>query len=237
MSSSKKVLQFFREYSMSTPDELTMMAGILCLPDGTQAIAIAAAWIGDAEEGKALLKPIKDLDEPIVDMLGVIPYLQLQTLFDAAVPHHMPRYGKMGYMQRLSDEVIDIIIDYSLKHTSPYSVILFNTMKGEVSRVRPDETPFFYRQPQWHFDIVAQWTDPAEEAKHIGWARNFWNDVAKYTTGASINFFGTDDGQDRVRASFGTNYERLSAIKAKYDPRNLFRLNANIIPSENTVVA
>ena len=231
----KKVLQFFRQYSMSTPDELTMMAGILCLPDGTQAVAMAAGWIGAAEEGKKLMQPIKDLDVPLADMLGDIPYVQLQTLFDAAVPHYMPRYGKMGYMQELSDEVIDIVIDHSARHTSPNSVVLFNTMKGAVSRIAPDATPFFYRKPQWHFDIVAQWTDASEEAKHIGWARNFWNDIAKYTTGASINFFGTDDGQDRVKASFGSNYQRLSSIKAKYDPRNLFRLNANILPAEKTV--
>jgi FAD/FMN-containing dehydrogenase len=237
ISSARKVLQFFREYSMSTPDEMTLMAGILCLPDGTQAIAIAAGWIGDAEEGKKLLQPIKEVDVPIADMLGEIPYLQLQTLFDAAVPHHMPRYAKMGYMPELSDEVIDVVIDQSLKHTSPYSIVLFNTMKGEVSKVPPDATPFFYRKPQWHFDIVAQWTDRSEEGKHIGWARNFWSSVAKYTTGASINFFGTDDGQDRVKSSFGTNYERLAAIKAKYDPNNLFRLNANIVPSESSVMA
>ena len=79
----------------------------------------------------------------------------------------------------LSDEVIDVVIDQSLKHTSPFSIVLFNTMKGEVSKVAPDATPFFYRKPQWHFDIVAQWTDRSEDGEHIGWARDFWSSVSR----------------------------------------------------------
>ena len=227
---AKKVLRFFREYSMDTPDELTMIAGMLCLPDGTPAIALAAAWVGDIESGKQVLQPIKELDTPIVDMLGEIPYLEMQTLFDAAVPHGMPRYAKMGYMTAITDEVIDIVVERTANRTSPYSVVLFNSMKGAVTRIERDATPYYYRQRQWYFDIVAQWMEPGDEQKHLQWARTFWSEVAPFTNGSNINFFGRDDGQDRVRNSFQANYERLSELKAQYDPLNLFRMNANILP-------
>jgi FAD/FMN-containing dehydrogenase len=227
---AKKALQFFREFSMSTPEELTMMAGFLSLPDGTPVIALAAGWMGDIEEGKKVIQPLQEFGAPVANMIGEIPYLQLQAIFDAAVPHGLRRYAKMGYVQKLSDEFIDTVINYWNKKTSAYSLVLFNTMKGAVSRVNPTETPFFHRNNQWYYDIVPQWTESEEEEMHINWARAFWKDTSSFTKGASINFLAGDDGSDRVKLSFGDNYERLAAIKAKYDPDNLFRLNANIIP-------
>jgi FAD/FMN-containing dehydrogenase len=228
---AKKVLEFFREYSMTTPDELTMMAGMLCMPDGTPVIALGAGWMGNIEEGNAVLKPLREFGEPIADMIGEIPYLQLQSIFDAAVAPGISRYGKMGYMQEVSEEFITTVIDYWNARTSPYSIVLFNTMKGEVCRIPQDETPFFHRHKQWHYDLVAQWTDSAEQERHIKWVRDFWNETEGYTNGASINFLGLDEGSERVKLSFGSNYERLAKIKAKYDPGNIFRLNANIVPA------
>ena len=104
-------------------------------------------------------------------------------------------------------------------------------MKGAVTRVDRAATPYYYRQRQWYFDIVSQWMEAGNEEKHIQWTRTFWNDVAPFTNGSNINFFGKDDGQDRVRNSFQTNYRRLSELKARYDPANLFRMNANILPA------
>ena len=222
---------------MNTPDELTLLAGLLCLPDGTPAIAVAAGWIGELEEGKQVLQPLKEHGTPIADMIGEIPYLQLQSIFDAAVAHGMPRYAKMGYLPHLSNELIDIVLEYWNNRTSPYAMVLLNTMKGAVTQIDPEETPFFHRHAQWHFDIISQWTDRTDEEKHINWVRNFWNDTVSFTHGASINFLAGDDGNDRVRLSFGTNYNRLSEIKAKYDPDNLFRLNANILPVVREKVA
>ena len=149
----------------------------------------------------------------------------------------MPRYGKMGYLPQLSNDWIDIVLEYWSNRTSPYSLVLLNTMKGAVTQIDPQQTPFFHRHPQWHFDIVSQWTDRTDEEKHISWVRNFWKDTISFTHGTSINFLAGDDGYDRVRLSFGTNYDRLSQIKAKYDPDNLFRLNANILPKNETVAA
>lgn len=232
INDAKKVLQFFRNYSMDTPDELTVMSGLLCLPDGTPVIAVAIGWMGDIEQGKQVIQPLREFGSPIADIIGQIPYLQLQSIFDAAVPIGMPRYGKMGYLPQINDEIIDIVIENFNNRTSPNTLVLFNTMKGAVARIGSGETAFFHRKPQWHFDIVAQWMDSGNELKHIKWARLFWEQSVPFTNGASINFLGTDDGQDRVKLSFGTNYERLREIKTKYDPDNFFRMNANILPME-----
>lgn len=228
---AKKVLQFFRNYSMETPDELTMIAGLLCLPDGTPAVAMAAAWIGDVETGKKMLQPMREVATPVADMLGEIPYLQMQAIFDAAVPYGMPRYAKMGYITEINDEMIDIVLKHAATRTSPYTVVLFNSMKGAITKIDKAATPFYFRQKQWYFDIVSQWVETGNEDKHVQWTRSFWNDIAPFTVGSNINFFGRDDGQDRVRNAFQTNYERLSQLKSKFDPNNMFRLNANILPA------
>lgn len=227
---TKNVIRFFREFSMKTPDELTLLSGLLCLPDGSPAIAVAVGWLGDIEEGKKVIQPLRDFGTPVADLVSEIPYLQLQCIFDAAVAHGISRYVKMGYVEQLTDEFIDVLIDKFDKRVSPLAIVLLNTMKGAVSRVDAAETPFYHRQPQWHFDIITQWTEKKDEEQNLAWVRNFWNEAMPFTRGASINFLGGDDGQDRVKLSFGSNYDRLAAIKMKYDPDNFFRLNANIVP-------
>lgn len=224
------VLRFYREYSMNTPDELSLIAGLLCLPDGTPAIALVAGWCGAIEAGEAALAPLRAFGTPLVDLIAPMPYCQLQKLLDAAVPHGLHRYCKMGYLPHIDDALIDHVIQQYAQKTSPYSMILFNVMRGAVSRVAPDATAFPHRQPQWYFDIIAQWTDPDEAATHQRWVRDGWQKTEAFTNGTSTNFLDSDDGLNRVKAAYGPNYERLATLKTKYDPDNFFRLNNNIVP-------
>ena len=229
LQQAREALHFYREYAMNTPDEMSVVAGIPTLPDGTRAFAFVVGWMGDIEEGLKQLEPLRKFKEPIADLINVIPYTQLQKSFDAGVPHGMHRYNKMGYLPDLSDEVIDIV----LKHTeqiSPYSVVLFNCMKGAVTRVAPDKTPFPYRNKQWYFDITSQWTDPAEVDEHLFWTRSFWAEVEPFTRGTAVNWLSDDEGADRVKLAYGPNYKRLAQLKHKFDPTNFFRLNNNILP-------
>jgi hypothetical protein len=101
-----------------------------------------------------------------------------------------------------------------------------------VTHVDPTATAFPHRNPQWHYDLIAQWTDPAEQETHVAWLRALWQATESYTQGAGVNFLGTDDGRDRVRVAFGQNYARLVELKKKYDATNFFRLNANIDPAQ-----
>jgi hypothetical protein len=233
MDKAMDVLRFYRSFSMDTPEELSAMLGILTSPDGLPVIGIIVGWVGDPEEGEQYLKPLREFNTPLVDLIGKMPYTQLQKLLDAAVPHGLHRYAKMGYLPHLNDDLLEVIIDHSKQITSPFSAVLLNCIKGAVTKVDPDETPFVYRNEQWHFDIVAQWTDPSKADQHISWARSFWQDSEKFTKGTGINFFDADDGHDRVRLAYGHNYSRLAMLKHKYDPENFFRMNNNILPNPN----
>jgi hypothetical protein len=144
----------------------------------------------------------------------------------------MHRYNKMGYLPVLNDEVIDIILK-NTKEISPYSMVLFNVMKGAVTRVGQEETPFPYRDKQWYFDITPQWLDPEEADNLIAWTKSFWKEVEPHTHGTSVNWLADDDGLDRIKMAYGPNYSRLAKLKHKYDPDNFFRLNNNILPNSN----
>jgi FAD/FMN-containing dehydrogenase len=228
---ARDVLRFYADFSRNTPEELMTLAALLTLPDGTPAVALVVGWFGDRQDGDRRLKPLRDFGTPIADMIGEIPYRQLQTTFDAAVPHGMPRYLKMGYVPELRDALVDVIVDQMARNTSPFSVCLLNVIKGAVCRVPPDATAFWHRGASWHLDIVAQWTDSAAAEQHIGWVREFWKHAEPFTQGASVNFLGADDGAARVKASYGGNYARLVALKQQYDPANFFRMNTNIVPA------
>jgi FAD/FMN-containing dehydrogenase len=227
---AKEMLEFYREYSQNTPDELMSIAAFITTPEGLPAAALAVAWFGPLAEAEEHLRPLRTFGSPLADLVAEMPYTQLQTLFDAAFPTGIPRYLKTGYLPRLDDEILDRILAYSTEMASPLSLVGLFYMKGAVTRVAPEDTPFPHRNPQWYWDLVAQWTDPAEADTHLAWARAFWQEMEPYMQGAGINFLGTDDGDARVRVAYGQNYAQLVEIKKKYDPANFFSINFNIDP-------
>ena len=111
----------------------------------------------------------------------------------------------MGYLRQLSDSFIDIVLDFWNKRSSPHSQVLFNTMQGAITQVGAEENAFFHQHAQWHYDIISKWKVRADEEKHMNWVRNLWKETISITNGASVNFLAGDDGNDRVRLSFGTN--------------------------------
>ncbi len=229
LGQAREVLRSYREYSMQTPEEMSVASGIFTLPDGTKAIAMIIGWVGNPEVGLKVLEPLRAFKQPLADMVDALHYTQLQKSLDAAMPHGMNRYNKMGYLPELSEEIIAIVLKYA-QQISPHSIILFNCMKGAVTRVARDKTPFPYRGKQWYFDITPQWVDSSEAEKNIAWARSFWKEIEPFTHGTSTSWLSDDDGADRVKLAYGPNYLKLAKLKHKYDPGNFFRLNNNIIP-------
>jgi len=223
------VLRFYRTFSATASDDLTAFAVILTLPGGPKAVAIATAWFGDPVAAEEALKPLRQFGEPLADMIAPMPYLQLQQLFDAAAPHGISRYWKSGYFDALGDELIDVLVTRGAG-LSPMSALLFFHMHGVSSRVAPDATAFAARRDQWDIDILTQWTEAADADRHVAWTREFWDAVAPFSTGVYVNHLDGDD-QPRARSAFGANYDRLVALKGRYDPENLFRHNNNIPPA------
>jgi FAD/FMN-containing dehydrogenase len=231
---AKEVLQFYRKYARNAPDELTAFAGLLSTPDGLPVVAIMVGWFGLLPEGEQHLDPVRKFGSPIADLIGPIPYQQLQTMFDdGAAPFGLHRYWKSGYFKELGDDLLDLIIEHNAAKTSPMSAVLFFHMHGAYTRVESTKAAFGIRADQWDFDILTQWIDPAEAEEHIGWTRDFWNAVEPFSRGVYVNHLDADDSQLRTRSAYGDNYERLVAIKNKYDPTNFFRLNNNIAPLGN----
>jgi FAD/FMN-containing dehydrogenase len=230
-----EVLRFYRDFSSNLPDEAEAYAAIQTTPDGDKVVAMLLGYTGPLDEGERVLAPARSFGEPLVDTVGPIPYVQRQTLIDDLGTYGLHRYWKSGFLRELSDEFIDLIVERAASMPSPQSVIGMFNVHGAASRVDPDATAFGLRALQWDFDIISQWTDPAEADRQVRWTREFWAEVEPFAAGGVyVNHIAADE-PDRVHAAFGPNYERLVAVKNAYDPNNLFRLNHNIRPSAASV--
>jgi FAD/FMN-containing dehydrogenase len=230
---AKEMLRFYRDFCADLPDEAEAVAALLTLPDGTAAAALALAYNGPLEEGEKILAPARAFGSTIADMLQPMPYAVRNTLLDdpyAIVGRQ--RYWKSGFTETISDELIEVLADAGRSFLSPQSTILLFRLHGAVVRVPDDATAFGMRREQWDLNIISQWVDAADSERQIAWTRAAWGRIEPLISGgAYINHIAADDRPEKVRASYGANYERLVTLKRKYDPENLFRLNANIRPA------
>ena len=157
-------------------------------------------------------------------------------LDDPHAKHGLQRYWRSALTEGLSDELIDLVVEGASKFSSPLSAIIFFYMHGAAARVAASDTAFAARRNQWDFDVIGQWANAAESASNIAWVKSLWGNLEPHLLGtAYVNHLSSDDRPEKVRASFGQNYERLRQTKGVYDPTNLFRLNANITPSSSKV--
>jgi FAD/FMN-containing dehydrogenase len=228
-SEARAVLTFYESFMKDAPAELVAAAVLMTAPDGNRACGIAVAWPGDIAEGERVVRPIKSFGSPILDAIGPIPYLAQQAMLEQAMPPHMLNYWKAEFLDGLSREVVDLAVDAFEDVRSPMSSMLFFPIRGAASLVPPDATAFPHRRG-YHLGIYSVWNDPAQNAPNIAWVRETWSRLKPHAAGGVyVNELGEDD-DDRIAAAYGANYARLARIKAKYDPNNLFCLNANILP-------
>jgi FAD/FMN-containing dehydrogenase len=232
MSEAKAVLRFYGDFCRSCPDEMIAAAALMTSHDGDPVAVIIAGYIGDLASGEAAVAPLRQFGAPLADTIAPTSYVTLNTLFDAAVPYGgVQRYWKSSFLKDLGDEVLDIMVARSAKFLSPMSMVLFFHMHGAATRVGRDATAFGLRSDVWDYDVISQWTDPAESAGHIQWTRDFWNAVEPFASGdVYVNHLDAEEAT-RIREAYRHGYDRLVALKNKYDPTNLFRLNQNIKPT------
>jgi FAD/FMN-containing dehydrogenase len=226
------MLKFYGEMLGKAPDALTTAAAILTGPDGNKACAMLCAYAGPVEEGLKAVRPIKEFGSPVMDVIGPLPYVGQQSLLEQAMPPNLRNYWKAEFIDRVSDAFIDAWVDAYASVVSPLSSLLLFPIHGAAARV-PVEATAFPNRGGLHVGIYALW-NPNEthaDAANTAWVRNTWQRIQPFASGGLyVNEIGTDDGSDRVRQAYGPNYARLATVKAKYDPNNLFRLNANIEP-------
>ncbi len=199
---------------------------------GAPMVAVAICYAGSIEEGQRAVEPLRRFGPPALDLISPMPYIAVQQLFDAAAPFGLYQgYVKSDHLADLSDEVIDTMVAHTPAVTSPLSIVILLPLGGAVSRVGEHDTAFGHRDTAYDYVTYSLWTDPGESERHIQWTRDFWTAMQPFSVGVYVNELG-NEGEDRVRAAYPpATYERLVALKNKYDPTNFFRLNQNIKPT------
>ena len=229
---AKEVLRFYRDFSSSLPDEAEAYAGLMTSPEGDPVVALMLGYNGPVAEGERVLEPARKFGEPIADLVQPMPHSVRNTLFDEpAAIHGIQRYWKSGFTDTISDELIDVVVGGASDFSSTLSNIAFYKIHGAATRVPSNETAFGLRGEKWDLNVLSQWTESGESERHIAWTRQIWERVEPLISDAAyVNHIAGDDTPEKVRASYGGNYEKLVALKDKYDPTNMFRLNPNIKP-------
>jgi len=239
---ARELLQFCRDYLAGAPDQLTALIVFLTAPPapfvpaafhGAKMAAVAVCYTGPSATAEEVLRPLKTFGPPVVEHIGPVPYVTLQSMFDASAPPGLQNYWKSEYITGLSDGVIDLLIDSAGQMASPLSAVHVHQLGGAISRLPEEATAFGHRRAPYLVNIIAMWPDRSAAAEpHVQWARSLWAALQPYSAGgAYVNFMTGEEGHDRVRAAYGQNYDRLAALKAKYDPTNLLRFNQNIRPA------
>jgi hypothetical protein len=238
----KEILRAYRDFLPNAPEELGAFAGLKTVPSmdpfpreawGKRACAIISSFNGSEDDGKKALAPLLDkLPPPLFNWMGVMPFPAMQGLFDPFFPKGLQWYWKGDFVKDLPDEAIETYIAESAKAPSELSLVHFYPIDGAVHRVREDETAWGARDATWSMVIAGIDPDPQQAGPLTRWGRAYWEAVHKFNPGgAYVNFMMDDEGEARVKASYGDNYNRLATIKKRYDPANLFRVNQNIRPA------
>jgi len=231
LAQARAALKFYDEFARPAPDELSADAFLLTAPDGERVFAISVCYIGPLARGERVLHPLRQFGPPVADQTGPIPYTELQAAGDVFFPPGLHYYYKSHFMTEISEDAIDALLTHFATVPSSRSLVAFQHYGGAVSRVGQAETAFSHREAQYNFIPAAVWTDSRESATHLSWVRELWDRIQPFSTGGVyVNNLG-EEGEDQIRAAYGASYERLVALKNRYDPHNLFRLNANIKPT------
>ncbi len=188
-------------------------------------------YSGELEKAEELFRPIRALN-PALDMVGLLPHPAVQSMFDALYPPGLQWYWKADFVKELSDDAIKVHMKHAPQLPTMFSTMHLYPINGAAHGHRNDETAWNNRNATWAEVIVGVDPDPANKQRIIDWARSYWEELHPYSSGGAYVNFMMDEGDERIRASYGPNYNRLAAIKAKYDPQNLFRINQNIKPAE-----
>jgi FAD/FMN-containing dehydrogenase len=235
------VLRFYRKFIADAPDEVGGGVAIITAPpapfvppemQGKHAVAVIACAFTDPERGEELLRPIREFGSPAVDIVGPMPYTAVQQLLDPGNPPGLHNYWKAELFQELTDELIDLSIAHSDKMPQSHSLLFFQPLGGQIARIPDDANAITARHAGWALHCIGVWETPEETDAELAWVKAWGPLIEPFKLAGIPLTFSADTGDERVRATYGEEkYARLVALKDKYDPENVFRLNQNIKPS------
>ncbi len=237
---AEEILRFYRGFADEAPDELTSLANLLTAPPapflpeewhGKKLIALIGCYAGDVEEGAAAMRPLSELGDPVADLIGPMPYAQMQQLIDALWPQGIQTYMKAGYLRELDDAAISTMARFH-QEAPGASEIHVQHFGGAIARVSEEETAYGERGAAFVLNACAISHEPGGLTPCVEWAQGLYTELEPSLTGGGYVNFLAAEGQDRVRASYGEEkYAKLQALKDRYDPTNLFHRNQNVLPS------
>ena len=241
MDQATDVMKWYREFIKQAPEELNGWFALLTVPPVApfpehlhlqKMCGVVWCYTGPEEKADEVFKPAKEFGPPALYGIHPMPFPMLQSAFDALYPPGLQWYWRADFVNELSDEAIARHVKYGEQLPTGHSTMHMYPIDGAVHRVGKSDTPFSYRDSMWAEVIVGVDPDPANNESIISWTKEYWEALHPYSAGgAYVNFMMDDEGQERIRATYGDNYDRLVAIKNRYDPTNLFRVNQNIRPT------
>ena len=240
-----QIVSFFSDYMRDAPDDLGIGVAFINAPPEPfvpselqlqPVVGVVVCWTGGHEEGERVVAPIRDIAQPVVDMVQPMPYAALQSMLDGGAPHGIRGYMKAEFLTQLAPAAVDKLVRHGARRAGPMAQLLLEPMGGAISRVREDDTALGRRDVAWCYHALALWMEPdaATAEAHMAWARELADDLAPHATDGVYLNFTSDEGEERVRSTYGPErFDRLVALKDRYDPTNMFRLNQNIPPSSS----
>jgi FAD/FMN-containing dehydrogenase len=235
-----EVMEWYREFITKASEDLYGFFLFVNVPPappfpehlhGKTMCGVVWCYSGPMNEAEKALSPIQQISPPAVNFVGPMPYPTLQSLFDPLLPPGLQWYWKGDFVNELSDDAIKLHVKYGSELPSLLSTMHLYPIDGAVHRVRKSDTAFSYRDATWSMVIAGIDPDPANKDRITTWAKKYWEALHPYSAGGAYINFMMEEGQSRVEATYRDNYKRLSEIKRKYDPTNLFQVNQNISPA------
>ena len=236
---TEEIMEWYHEFLQNAPDDLNGFIATMIIPGppfpehlhNKQFCGIVWCYTGDPNKFEKLFKPVRDLN-PLFEHVGEMPYPSIQTLFDGLFPRGLQWYWIADFFKELGPEVRSQHLKFGSNIPTPLSQMHLYPISGAASRVGPEETPWAYRDAKYAGVIVGVDPDPANADKITNWCKDYWEALHPYSSGGAYSNFMMDEGQERVKASYKQNYDRLAKIKSSYDPKNFFSVNQNIKPAK-----
>ena len=241
LAQSEEVLKWYRDFIVKAPEDLTGFFAFLVVPPGPpfpehlhlkKMCGVIWSYSGPMDKAEELFKPIRNFLKPALDLAGPLPFPVLQTLFDPLLPPGLQWYWSPDFVNELSDQAIKEHVRYGSEMPTALSTMHLYPINGAASKVGKNDTAWAYRDANWAMIIAGIDPDPANKDIITNWAKEYWKALHPYSAGGAYVNFMMDEGQDRVKASYKDNYDKLVTVKNKYDPDNLFRVNQNIVPAK-----
>jgi hypothetical protein len=234
-----EVLQWYREFIADAPLDINGFFAHLVVPPGPpfpehlhnrKMCGIVWCYAGPPDKAEKAFKPVRRFAKPALDLVGALPYPALQSMFDPLYQPGMQWYWRADFVKKLTDEAIAVHAKYGQQLPTMHSTMHMYPINGAASQVGNKETPWSYRDATWAQVMVGVDPDPKNNDRIISWTKEYWNEMHPHSAGGAYVNFMMDEGEDRVKATYRGNYDRLVRIKRKYDKFNVFRVNQNIIP-------